>query len=357
MSYVVFLTYSRFQDNQELLAFLTSCFVDVWIQDIHGEKRLTCLDDIDLDKLYESQKFWYIHGSCLSSSSLCCPQSLFSLKDPLFSTSLEIIDAELECLLNKYAWTLLPWGGIKRFSSLAFISKNEEMYHQLIANSSTCQRLIANYTISYRKLSQTIRSALLRGHPETDYPMWNILSKPTGELLAVTEIGLSEELSIFEWWNPDDGYEWVASMPISRENTSEELNVYKITKKEAFQSMCNLLLLMPSTLVFVPSNTELSKLTRLLTVTENRDSYTDLKYYGKPKTRSALTSEEKDAYNYSDLICIDRILDAVEWFFGMDRDMADYSYSFFVARDKKLIQLLDDSLQYKDSGLRLVSCF
>ncbi|MGB3518333.1 MAG: hypothetical protein WBA43_17875 [Elainellaceae cyanobacterium] len=353
MNHVAFFTNPWLPQEKGILNFLIRSSTDVWIHDSSGEKKLESIEDIVEGSEYWHYHPWFVHGPCLNDNSLNKPLSLFSQRTPQFSMSLEIIDFELSCLSNKYEWVFFPWGGVKRFLSLGFMSNNQDLFNRVIARSSNYQRLISNYVFKHERLSHLIHSVLLGGYFQTAYPLWDICSSTENTLWVVTETSFSRGLSVHEWWS-SKGYELIDSLPMPIEN-SDALNIYEVTTKETFKSMCHLASQMPDTLIFIPPHTDLGKLSRLLEKTENVSAFADSKYYNNSSI--SLKSMECNDNSYSDLFHLKHILETVEWFFGIDRDMADYGNSFFVARDNKLIRRFSESLQYQSSESRLISCF
>lgn len=353
MSYAAFFTNPRSPQEESILNFLIRSSTDIWIHDSSGEKKIASIDDIDEDPEYWLYQAWYVHGPCLNNAPLKEPLNLFLQRTPEFSTSLESIDLELSCLLKKYEWVLFPWGGVKRFSSLGFMSNNRDLFDRVIARSSNYQRLISNYIFNHEKLSHLIHSILLSGSFQTAYSLWDICTETEEILWVVTEMSFSRDFSVHEWWSCE-GYELIDSLPMSIEN-SDTLNIYEVTTKETFKSMSHLASMMPDTLIFIPPHTDLGKLLKLLEKTESISALADSKYYDNASVN--LESTGCDNNSYSDLFHLNHILETVEWFFGIDRDMADYGHSLFVARDNYLLRRFSDSLQNQSSESRLISYF
>lgn len=353
MNYIAFFTNPRMSKKEGIIDFLIRSSTDAWICDSFGERKIESTEDLLEDEEYWRYQPWYVHGPCLNDDSLENPLSLFLQRTPTFSTSLETIDDELSSLSKKYEWVFFPWGGFKRFLSVGFTSNNQDLFSQVLANSASHQRLISNYVFNPERLSHLIHSILLGGYFQTAYPLWDICTETEETLWLVTEMSFSRGLSVHEWWS-SEGYELIDSLPMPIEN-SDALNIYEVTTKETFKSMCHLASQMPDTLTFIPPHTDLGNLSRLLEKTENVSAFADSKYYNNSSI--SLKSMECDDNSYSDLFHLKHILETVEWFFGIDRDMVDYGNSFFVARDNKLIRRFSDSLQYQSSESRLISCF
>jgi len=132
----------------------------------------------------------------------------------------------------------------------------------------------------------------------------------------ITELQLDEDFSVFPRWEPSS-LKWIKSLTLSSIEYLHKLQVYQISSKKTFLSMCWLDTQQPNTLIFVPFNTDFNSLVKLLNKTEDYNN------------------------NYSDLIYIQDILKTIPWFFGIARDRSDLGICLFVSQDNSLLQKFD----------------
>ena len=222
------------------------------------------------------------------------------------------IDLELRKTGNRYLWSFFPWSTARRFRSFVFLSKDKNIFETTVAHPSISRHLISKYTFNGSAFHNLLHSLLIRGDYVSAYPLWDACKSSEGTIWMVTDLVLDEDFSIHPWWVPY-GHILVDRLDICTTEFRNPLYVYEISTRESFKAICRLTTQEPDTLVFVPSNTDINKLSELMRKIESDSSYSDLTYFQE-------------------------ILDTAEWFFGLGRDWSDHGNALFVSRQNELIQ-------------------
>jgi hypothetical protein len=310
---------------------LKNLFSDIWVCGTQSKKKIDGYEDLFYSSIYFDSKCWYIHGQFLKENiSSSFPKSLIK-KDVSFRTSLKEIDVEFNDISNKYMWSFFPWGyPIEPLSCWVFLSKTQAYHDRFIDFFSSAygnQYIISTYNC-VSNISNAIRSIILGDYAEQAYPIWDLNNSCQKSLFMITNLQLDEDFSIYPWWD-SSGLTWIQTLKLTIK-CPNVLQVYRISNRNSFMSMCMLDTQQPDTLIFVPETTNLEKLEKLLSKTE-------------------------DYNNYSDLIHLQDILKATQWFYGVGRDFSDLGISLLAAQDSRLLQRFDILNQNKD--YRLISCF
>lgn len=366
MPYAAFFTDPHLPKKGEIIDFLISNLTDTWILDRDGEKKLKALDDIPKDIRYWHLQPWCMHGKYLSDKLPGFSISLFDQKKPEFNTNLDKIDTELSALSKKYDWILFPWGGLKPFLSIGFISNDKALFDKVKAHTSSSQRLISSYAFNDGKLSQVAHSVLLESTYSSVYPLWDVCNGDENYLWMVTEMNLSQDSFEADWWIPD-GCSLLVSLG-DFVDCDTDLCIYEIKTEESFKSICSLsqqlLNISVSTMIFIPSRIDLHQLAELILKMEDwdasRDSHFYREYYDYGKDATSVDSNSvrgREDYSFSDLAYLQEVISTVDWLFGVDRDRADYRNSLFVARDNHLLRKFTELTQQQDDKPRIIACF
>ena len=169
-------------------------------------------------------------------------------------------------------------------------------------------------------------------YDEPAHQLWEVGNCDKNYLWMITELQVDEDFSVFPWWEPSS-LKWIKSLTLSSIEYLHRLQVYRISSKKTFISMCWLDTQQPYTLIFVPSKTNCNSLVELLNKTEDYDN------------------------NYSDLIYIQDILKTTPWFFGIARDQSDLGICLFVSQENSLLQKFDALNRSQNQNYSLLSCF
>jgi hypothetical protein len=180
-----------------------------------------------------------------------------------------------------------------------------------------------------RKVYDSINAILCSGYELPAKKLWDVCNCDRSSLWLITDLIFDKEtFSIFDWGTPE--YELIARITLDLEN-SRPLGVYQPLNRKSFDSMCKLVRQQPDTLICLPKDTNLEEIKALLSKTENLNSC-------------------------SDLLHLRSVLSTVKWFYGFDRDWADYGYSWFVSRDSKTL-LKFDEMNRSENSYKLLSVF
>ncbi|MBP0001689.1 MAG: hypothetical protein J7641_22315 [Cyanobacteria bacterium SID2] len=316
--------------RESIVLSLVNLFSEVWLCGIQDRKKINSQKDLSEASAYFDSKCWYIHGQILEDTLSYFPK-IFIKKDVFFKSSLEEVEIEFQNISSQYTWIFFSWGyPIPPFSSFGFLSKNRSFHNQFIDLFSGLYD--RKYIIStYERISSitdSIRSIILGDYAEQAHPIWELFDCKNNTLLAITELWLDKDYSIYTWWNPS-GITWIKPLKLTIEYPSF-LQVYRISNKSSLVSMCMLETQQPNTLIFVPETANLKELEKFLSKTEDRK-------------------------HYSDLIYLQDILRATQWFYGVGRDLSDLGISLLAARDPKRLQRFDSL--HDNPDYRLISCF
>ncbi len=327
MYYIAFFTGGRDQIFEISTSFSQGKTTNVSIVNDQQRKPFQQLNDIPFHTGCWYPHSWHIHGQSLA---LFPQQKLIEIPtytSPQFTTSFKHIDSVLNRLSTEYAWSIFPWGGAKRFSAFGFLSSDNDLYNWFINILSTTKQvdLISLYTVK-SSLSDCAHAILLRGYHFPAYRLWEVCSCDIDVPLLITDLRFDDEtFSTFEWGSPQYTLSKVFSL-----NNSQVLSVYQVLNQLSFELMCKLSTQEPETFIWVHSGTNLQELENLLRETEAYDSVSDLGH-------------------------LQKILGTTEWFYGIDRDRADYGDSLFVARNNLLLNRFDNAIL--NDGCQLISCF
>ena len=318
-------------NRESMILSLKNLFSDIWVCGTQSKKKINGYEDLSNSSIYFDSKCWYIHGQSLKgNTSSSFPKSLIK-KDVLFRSSLKEIDIEFNDISHKYTWSFFPWGyPIEPLSCWGFLSENQTYHDRFIDFFSSAygnQYVISTYNC-VSDISNAIQSIIVGDYAEQAYPLWELNNSHEISLFMITDLHLTEDFSMYPWWN-SSGLTWITTLKLTIESPNA-LQVYRISNKNSFMSMCMLDTQQPGTLIFVPETTDLRKLRELLAKTE-------------------------DYNNYSDLIHLQDILKTTQWFYGVGRDFSDLGISLLAAQDSGLLQRFDILNQNQD--YRLISCF
>lgn len=345
---------------EKLKSFTSEKKSNIWI---YKDKNSTFFQNGLPQDIYPPVE-WYLHGSHLGSKKN-------SISLPLLKgTKLEEINTTFQVLSTKYSWSILPWGSIYShdlLSSFVFISRKEmtfnkflETYHNTVNVKShyghiisQCNLLVSSYKVQ-TNFSEYVQGILIED--DFDYPgslIWDACQLDSYPPLLISEVYCSDKTDDFyeiEDPDPDSPIYWervnykplrIIDVQLKEKSTNfhtdnnKKFGVYQPQDKQSFINMCMSLRQGTETLIFVPHNTNIDKLSKLLSIIEASD-------YSK----------------YSDLSYIQDILQTTEWFYGLDRnyvDVGDNMYSLFISKDNKLIQKIDSmNTDYKN---KLISFF
>lgn len=331
MNRIVFFSDSHLERKGGVIDFLLDKFPSIWVSSAEETKEIESIDELSKESGYWHRKHWLISGSCPQKEKQEFVEDWFLQKEPEFNISLEEIESKIDFLAKKYEWLLFSWGGISPFSAFGFLSSDRSISEQvasLYSYRNKSNSLISNYTFDTLNFTHSIHSVLMGGYHASAYPLWDIRGSDSETLWMVTDLVISDDFSVFDWWTPS-GYKLVEHL-YAEASPQENLYIYEISTEESFRSMCLLSSQEPRTLVFVPSNTNLLALRRLFCETEKHNGFPDL-------------------------VLLEEILRNSEWFLGLDRDRADYGYSLLVARDNKIIRRFSAASQKYD--FRVMACF
>lgn len=317
--------------RESMILSLKNLFADIWVCGIQSKKKINSYEDLSDSSIYFDSKYWYIHGQTLKENTSSGFPNNFKKKDAFFRSSLKEIDMEFNDISYKYTWSFFSWGyPIEPLSCWGFLSKNQEYHDRFTDFFSSAygnQYIISTYNC-ISNISSTIRSIILGDYAEQAYPIWELNNSYQKSLLMITNLHLDEDFSIYPWWD-SSGLTWMTTLKLTIESP-DTLQVYRISSKNSFMSMCMLDTQQPDTLIFVPETTNLEEIRRLLAKTE-------------------------DYSNYSDLIYLQDILKTTPWFYGVGRDFSDLGISLLAAQDSKLLQRFD--ILNHNQDYRLISCF
>lgn len=365
---------------------MKSYYLAVFIKDRSFEyKKLQCFalknklsiwigskDDLELNLLDNNQKqekkipeAICLHGSNSFEEELCLPDL------PLLEgISLGATDFLLHEYSNKYSWTILPWGSIYShdlLSMFVFITSEQKYFNEFMNSYPNqmsikshyghiipqCNMLISHYQVK-TDFSEVAQAILIE--EDFDEPgslIWDACQLDSCLPLLISEFHYNDDVKDFykiEAPDPDSPIYWervnykplkIIDVHIKEKNPSfypdhnKKFGVDQPQDKQSFINICRSLRQGTETLIFVPHSTNIDKLSELLSKIEASG-------YSK----------------YSDLSCIQDILQATEWFYGLNRnyvDVGDNMYSLFVSRNNKLIQKVDSMNTNYNS--RLISFF
>ncbi|MBE9061401.1 hypothetical protein [cf. Phormidesmis sp. LEGE 11477] len=336
MNKIIFFWDSHLVRRGGVVDFLLNQCSEAWLSNNKGTKKIQSLVDILYEPEYWHRESWYISGSYTEGDNQELAVGSLFQKEPKFTATLEDINAKISSFSRGRKWVLFPWGGMHPFSAFGFLSADGDILEGVtslyIHTDKSCS-LISSYAFDSLNFTRSIRSILMGGYHVSAYPLWNIKGDDSKTLWMATDLVISDDFSVFDWWVPS-GYELVEHLP-AETSAQKGLNIYEISTEDSFRAMCYLSSQEPRTLVFLPSDTNSISLRRLLRKTESYSSSSDL--------------------ISSDLISLEDILRDSEWFLGLDRDRIDYGYSFLVARDNKLLHRFSAASQSYD--FRLIACF
>jgi hypothetical protein len=253
-------------NRESIILSLENLFSDIWVCGTQSSKKINSYKDLSDSSIYFDSKYWYIHGQSLKENTSSNFPSNLIKKDVFFRSSLEEIDMELNDISHKYAWSFFSWGyPIEPLSCWSFLSENKAYHDRFIDFFSSAygnQYIISTYNC-VSNISNAIQSMILGNYAEQAYPIWEL--NDSQSLFMITNLLLDEDFSIFPWWD-SSGLTWMTTLRLAIEFPSV-LQVYRISNRNSFMSMCMLDTQQPDTLIFVPETTNLEKLEKLLSKT------------------------------------------------------------------------------------------
>lgn len=361
--YLAFFIKDRSFEYKKLQCFALKNKSSIWI----GNKDALELNLLDNNHKQEEKipEVMCLHGSNLFKEELYLPDL------PLLEgTSLAAINFLLHEYLNKYSWTILPWGSIYShdlLSMFVFITSDQKYFDEYMNSYPNqmsikshyghiipqCNMLISHYQVKtdFSEVAQAILIEEDFDDPES--LIWDACQLDSCPPLLISEVYCSDETDDFyeiEDPDPDSPIYWervnykplrIIDVHFKEKNSifypdnNKKFGIYQPQDKQSFINICRSLRQGTETLIFVPHDTNIEKLSELLSKIEASD-------YSK----------------YSDLSYMQDILQTTEWFYGLDRnyvDLGDNMYSLFVSKDNKLIQRIDS--MNTDYQSKLISFF
>lgn len=354
MYYLAFFLHASSLLKQKLDCFIKINSLTAYFAHEGKDIPLKSSQDLPVFTTFEYPQSWFIHGRSLSQSSI----SFFPELPLLNGTSLEKIDSIMSWFSSHYTWSILPWGGAgQRFNSFVFIGNERTLRNSFveaatntmdvidIAHIPQVNLFITSYDVP-NKFQEIVQSIVFQENlRETGSQFWDACNCGTTALpWIVTTLFPQDEdddeppenweqanyqlIDILEFTTLERRFPNVID-----EQAHERLGVYEPQDKESFVLMLQTHWTDPDTLIVVPKNTKLDKLIKILRQSEAHSYYS----------------------SYSDLSLFQEFLELSDWFYGIDRDRNDYTYSLFISKNSALIRDINDLVQ--DNNYRAISFF